>query len=206
MAETKPPTHAVATGDILPAVSGTGAIAPAPLPGVGVEVGGEGNRVPSHMFPLVAAFDAGRLWNRERFHLEQAWFGYGNHRRVARRVLEELGLTVRNLVLAAVRRGFREAVTRPVEALLERTESKAHHETYEDFKGEFADEDLTDDDYRRALEPAFEALAAVRRSIEAKLDGPAQLAFELGELLDRGTCPLAFNYPHLQVARTGPPR
>jgi len=189
MSETKPPSNAAEIGDIHPAATGTGALAPAPLPGVGVEFGGDEGQVPSYMSPLVAAFDAGRFWNRERFHLEQAWFGYGNHRRSARRVLKELGLTVRNLVPAADRRVLREAVTRPVEGLLERIESEGHHEAYEDYIGEFADGDLTDDDFRRALEPVFETLAAVRRSIEEKLDGPAGLAFELGELLDRGTCP-----------------
>ena len=141
------------------------------------------------MVPLVAAFDAGRLWNRLRFHLEQAWFGYGNHRRAARGVMGELGLAVRNLVPVAERTVLQEAVIRPIEELLERTESEAHHDYYEDWTGEFADGDLTDDDFRRALEPAFEALAAVRRSIEEKLDGLARLAFHLGELLDRGACP-----------------
>ena len=141
------------------------------------------------MVPLVSAFDAGRLRNRLRFHLEQAWFGFSNHREAARQVLGELGLAVRNLVPVAERTILQEAVVRPIEGLLERTESEAHHDYYEDWTGEYADTELTDEDFRRALEPAFEALAAVRRSIEEKLDGLAQLAFHLGDLLDRGVCP-----------------
>src|SRR5205823_11280543 len=69
------------------------------------------------------------------------------------------------------------------------TESEAHFVAHENRMGEFADGDLTDDDLRRDLEPVFGAIAAVRRSIEEKLDGLARLAFHLGELLDRGTRP-----------------
>lgn len=185
----QPPAAAQTPGD--PPSSGTGYGTPPPAPTEHFRGPTEHQAVhaPIGMLPLVTALDAGRLWNRLRFHLEQAWFGYGNHRRAARKSLERLGRAVRNIVPAVDRWGFQQAVIRPFEELFHRIESEEHYRTYEGWTGEFANEHLTDEDFRWAPEPAFEAVAAGRRSIEERLDGLARLAFHLGELLDQGACP-----------------
>src|SRR5438132_171112 len=143
------PTIPEQSSDIPPPATETGTTAPIPPPQVGSDPARDPGRLPVEMFPLVSAFDAGWLLNRLRFHLEQAWFAYGNHRRAARRFLGELGRAVRNLVPAAERGALQETVTRPFEELLDRTESEAHFVAHENRMGEFADGDLTDDDLRR---------------------------------------------------------
>src|SRR5262245_48773868 len=48
--------------------------------------------------PMVAAYAAGRLWNRLRFHWQQAWFYRRGHWEAAERAWITLGRAVRSLV------------------------------------------------------------------------------------------------------------
>lgn len=146
-------------------------------------------QLPAELNPLVAALEAGRLVNRLRFHLEQAWFGYGNHRRAASRTLGRLGRSVRSLVPVVDRREFREAVIRPFVGMIDQIVSEGHYLFYEGWTVEISADDLTDEDFRRAVTPVFEAIDVVREQISQRLDDRGLLVFSLGELLDQGACP-----------------
>jgi hypothetical protein len=148
--------------------------------------------------PMVAAFAAGRLWNRLRFHWEQAWFYRRGHLEAAERAWITLGRAVRNLVPPDRRDQVQLDVHRQMEDLWGAMGGEEHAEYLNDLSerlGRCATWGTIERARASVLAEVFEALELLRQDIEASLEGPVRLAWRLGILLDQGVCPPTV-YPH----------
>ena len=52
--------------------------------------------------PLLAAYEAGQLWNRLNWHMQQAWLAGGQHHELACQAFGELARMVRNAVWSSI--------------------------------------------------------------------------------------------------------
>jgi hypothetical protein len=143
--------------------------------------------------PRLAAFEAGRLLNRLRFHLQQVWFVADAQQYYQVTTLtEELSRRVRDLVPAAQRSSLQQRIRETVAGLRAQYEFDEQHGDWVNalYDGLVRDRHLEPTDgWREILGPVLEQCDAMGEAIRDGLDHQLVLAMELGELVDQGACP-----------------
>jgi hypothetical protein len=157
---------------------------PAPRPGPSPGGGPPDGNLPS-------ALDAGRLYRRLAFHLQQAWFLGGESTEAAATAARELALQVRDSAAAAERDTLEGAVSALTDHFLEVSHSEAFvEELWQRNQELLAAHPHGHPGAARLewLDPLFRGLAELRREVVDRLGGHGRLAFRLGELVEEGVC------------------
>ena len=134
----------------------------------------------------------GELFNRLRFHLQQAWFFTSNeHIDEAERVSQELGRRARALVLPAGRDRLEGTVRDAFETLKRQIKCESHAvEIQDSVYTTGASEGLPLPHLREELlSGLFAFLERLRKTLTEHLAGEELSAFRLGEIVDQGVAP-----------------
>jgi hypothetical protein len=150
----------------------------------------------------LAAFHAGRLLARLRFHAVQAWLTTDNrHRRLARASSRDLGRLARVFEdTAAAKSAIQKGVTGPVEKLMRRTRELDHHECLDHLVKLLNDPYAEDDDVpdypnpdaervklcRDHASPVSRLVNGIRGKLRSVFADREVLALELGEAVEHG--------------------
>jgi hypothetical protein len=137
----------------------------------------------------VAAFLAGRLFNRLRFYAEQAWFLDGDALDRAARVASRLDALAGRPATSAGHADPAYPVSTWFWRIRRWIDSGAHELELQDRLTALHDPGLTAAELRQLVWDEASPLDGLRLFLWVALPGSARAAFELGEAIDQGLCP-----------------